>query len=365
MFLQAIRSLDWHCFDVAGVGGGVGGEVFCCGGACVTTPRAPVIHIHQPRAARHEAHSVAHVVVHPDCSTPHQQTVFQQQLAFSHFCSQQLFSCSLLSACLRVVVRRKRVPSDRPPLDSVFSHELTQSSLSLLLNVRGRCRYSQYREIGVLLHRGYTLHQFVDQCVSNNEGHGKGRQVPVHYGSPKLKFHTVSSVLATQMPQASGAGYAVRGTGACVLCFFGEGAASEGDAHAAFNFAAALDCPVIFFCRNNGYAISTPAMGEQYRGDGIASRAAGYGMDVIRVDGNDCLAVHAATAAARDAAVTNSRPVLLEAMTYRAGDHSTSDDASAYRPNEELETYVDLSPRPRSARYRFKYHPLSLLFACV
>lgn len=131
------------------------------------------------------------------------------------------------------------------------------------------------REIGVLLHRGYTLPDFVNQCVSNIHGHGKGRQVPVHYGSPELKFHTVSSPLATQMPQASGAGYAVRNTGNCVVCFFGEGAASEGDAHAAFNFAATLDVPVIWWCRNNGYAISTPSS-EQYRGDGIASRAAGY-----------------------------------------------------------------------------------------
>jgi 2-oxoisovalerate dehydrogenase E1 component alpha subunit len=94
----------------------------------------------------------------------------------------------------------------------------------------------------------------------------------------------------TQIPQACGAGYALKmeGTKACAVAYFGDGAASEGDFHAALNMAATTESPVIFFCRNNGYAISTPAS-EQYRGDGIASRGHGYGIDTIRVDGNDVL----------------------------------------------------------------------------
>eukprot|EP00040_Diaphanoeca_grandis_P029807 m.175324 g.175324 ORF g.175324 m.175324 type:complete len:455 (-) comp31810_c0_seq1:112-1476(-) len=206
--------------------------------------------------------------------------------------------------------------------------------------------YSQYRECGVLLHRGWPMENFINQCLSNDVGHGRGRQVPVHYGSKQLNFHTVSSPLGPQIPQASGAGFALKGTGNCVICFFGEGAASEGDAHAAFNFAATLDCPVIFFCRNNGYAISTPAH-EQYRGDGIASRAAGYGMAVTRVDGNDIVAVHLATKRAKELAVRESRPVMIEAMTYRIGDHSTSDDASVYRTDEEVLKYQAQMPIER------------------
>ena len=97
--------------------------------------------------------------------------------------------------------------------------------------------------------RGFPLIQFIHQCYGNCKDYGKGRQMPVHYGAKNLNFVTISSTLATQMPQASGAAYAFKRkkNGLCVICYFGEGAASEGDAHAAFNFAAVLDCPVIFF----------------------------------------------------------------------------------------------------------------------
>jgi 2-oxoisovalerate dehydrogenase E1 component alpha subunit len=95
-----------------------------------------------------------------------------------------------------------------------------------------------------------------------------------------------------------------------------------------------LNCPVIFFCRNNGYAISTPSQ-EQFAGDGIASRGIGYGVPTIRVDGNDVLAVYAATQKARELALSENCPVLIEAMTYRLAAHSTSDDPSGYRSKEE------------------------------
>lgn len=197
--------------------------------------------------------------------------------------------------------------------------------------------FGQYREAGVLMWRGFTLDQFMNQCYGNQEDFGKGRQMPVHYGSRDLNFITISSPLATQMPQAVGAAYAFKRAqnGLCVICYFGEGAASEGDAHAALNFAATLDCPVIFFCRNNGYAISTPTS-EQYRGDGIASRGPSYGIASIRVDGNDTLAVYNVTKAARELCVMENKPVLIEAMTYRIGHHSTSDDSTAYRSVDEV-----------------------------
>lgn len=208
--------------------------------------------------------------------------------------------------------------------------------------------FGQYREAGVLVWRGFPLEDFMNQCYGNHMDRGKGRQMPVHYGDPDRHFVTISSPLATQMPQASGAAYAYKRAqnGQCVICYFGEGAASEGDAHSAFNFAATLECPVIFFCRNNGYAISTPTS-DQYRGDGIASRGPGYGMTTIRVDGNDVFAVYNATKAARELAVSENRPVLLEAMTYRIGHHSTSDDSSAYRSVDEV-SYWDREDHPIS-----------------
>jgi 2-oxoisovalerate dehydrogenase E1 component alpha subunit len=100
------------------------------------------------------------------------------------------------------------------------------------------------------------------------------------------------------------------------LVKFRDGAASEGDFHSALNMASTTDSPVIFFCRNNGYAISTPAV-EQYRGDGIASRGSGYGINTIRVDGNDALAVYNAVKEGKRICIEDKRPVLIEAMTYR------------------------------------------------
>lgn len=124
-----------------------------------------------------------------------------------------------------------------------------------------------------------------------------------------------------------------------VVGYFGEGAASEGDFHAALNMAATRSCPVIFICRNNGYAISTPTL-EQYRGDGIASRGLGYGIETIRVDGNDFWAVREATKKARELALQGEgKPVLIEAMTYRVSHHSTSDDSFAYRARVEVEDW--------------------------
>ncbi|NXK81277.1 ODBA dehydrogenase, partial [Amazona guildingii] len=177
--------------------------------------------------------------------------------------------------------------------------------------------YDHLNTYCVLMYRGYPLDLFMAQCYGNSMDPGKGRQMPVHYGCRQRHFVTISSPLATQIPQAVGAAYAIKRADAnrAVICYFGEGAASEGDAHAGFNFAATLECPIVFFCRNNGYAISTPTS-EQYRGDGIAARGPGYGLLSIRVDGNDVFAVYRATREARRRAVAENRPVLIEAMTY-------------------------------------------------
>jgi 2-oxoisovalerate dehydrogenase E1 component alpha subunit len=192
--------------------------------------------------------------------------------------------------------------------------------------------FAQYREQGLLMWRGFTLEQFTNQCFSNNLDLGKGRQMPIHYGSKALNYHTVSSPLGTQLPQAVGAAYRLKLAGKrnIAICFFGDGCASTTDFHSAMNFAATLKAPVVFFCRNNGYAISTPSS-DQYAGDGVVSRAPGYGMAAIRVDGNDIFAVHAAVREAKKYALENHAPVLIESMTYRQGHHSSSDDSSSYR----------------------------------
>lgn len=207
--------------------------------------------------------------------------------------------------------------------------------------------FAQYRETGIFAYRGFKPADFMNQLFANRLDPGLGRNMPVHYGSAELHIHTISSPLATQIPHAAGAAYAVKMQNArnpteeqrVVACYFGEGAASEGDFHAALNIAATRSCPVVFICRNNGYAISTPTL-EQYRGDGIASRGVGYGIDTIRVDGNDILAVREVTKRARDMCLEDGgKPVLIEAMSYRVSHHSTSDDSFAYRAKVEVEDW--------------------------
>jgi len=202
---------------------------------------------------------------------------------------------------------------------------------------------AQYREHAALRYRGFSTDNFMNQMFSNAKDLGKGRQMPIHYGSNELNYMTISSPLATQIPQASGYAYGqkMQGVDALTICYFGEGAASEGDFHAGLNMAAVLRSPTIFYCRNNGYAIST-GTDEQYAGDGIAPRGIGYGIETIRVDGNDLLAVLLATQTAREFALKHNKPVLIEAMSYRLGAHSTSDDPSGYRSKEEEELWAQI-----------------------
>ncbi|RYO78325.1 hypothetical protein DL763_009694 [Monosporascus cannonballus] len=212
---------------------------------------------------------------------------------------------------------------------------------------KGDIVFCQYREQGVFAQRGFTLSDFMNQLFTNKKDPGKGRNMPVHYGSRELNIHTISSPLATQIPHAAGAAYGLKMQRMndpslpprVVVVYFGEGAASEGDFHAALNIAATRSCPVVFICRNNGYAISTPTL-EQYRGDGIASRGIGYGIDTVRVDGNDIWAVREVTKKAREMALEDGgRPILVEAMSYRVSHHSTSDDSFAYRARVEVEDW--------------------------
>jgi 2-oxoisovalerate dehydrogenase E1 component alpha subunit len=212
----------------------------------------------------------------------------------------------------------------------------------------------QYREHGIFMQRGFGLKDFMSQLAANKNDPGKGRNMPNHYtGRDKVGAHSVASTLGTQIPHAVGAGYALKMQDRedpskpprVAAAYFGEGAASEGDFHGALNMAAMMNSPTIFICRNNGYAISTPAA-QQYKGDGIASRGAGYGIETLRVDGTDVFAVYEATKAARRKALEDGgRPVLLELMSYRISHHSTSDDSTAYRSAEEVAAWRDSAKR--------------------
>lgn len=201
--------------------------------------------------------------------------------------------------------------------------------------------FCQYRELGVLMMKGFTIEDALGQLLSTKADEGKGRQMPISYSKHTIGLHTICTPLTTQVPHSMGAGYAFRlGKEQRIsVGFFGEGAASEGDFHAAANFAATLKGNTLLVCRNNGYAISTPVK-DQYAGDGIAIRGIAYGMRTIRVDGNDLFASYLATKTARETILKTNEPVLMEFMTYRVGQHSTSDDSSAYRPPGEMEAWT-------------------------
>lgn len=212
--------------------------------------------------------------------------------------------------------------------------------------------YPQYRESGIIFYRGFTVKQYVHHMFCDNLDLIKGRQMPNHFGSRALNVVPVSSPIGTKIPHAAGCAYAMKinQEKAVAICYFGEGATSEGDFHTGLNFAAVRKVPAIFFCRNNGYAISTPVL-EQFASEGIAPKGIGYGIEAIRVDGNDFFAVYKAVHAAREACINGNGPILIEAMTYRRGAHSTSDDPSQYRLDEETEKWQGRDPILRMKRY--------------
>ena len=198
---------------------------------------------------------------------------------------------------------------------------------------------AQYREQGALRYRGFSLEQFMNQLFSNEKDLGKGRQMPVHYGSKDIYYMTISSPLGTQIPQASGYAYAqkLRGLKNTTICYFGEGAASEGDFHAGLNMAAVHKAPEIIYCRNNRYAQSTPA-NEQYKCDHLVDRAKGYGMEGIRIDGNNILEVYQTVKGVRDYCINQQKPYLIECETFRMRGHEEASGVK-YVPKHLMENY--------------------------
>lgn len=156
--------------------------------------------------------------------------------------------------------------------------------------------------------------------------------------------------LATNAVHAVGLAHAarLRGDDVAALVFIGDGATSEGDAHEAFNFAAVWGAPVVFFVQNNRWAISVP-LDKQSKAPTLAHKAIGYGLPGHHVDGNDAAAVYAVTARALDAARAGEGPSLVEGVTYRMDAHTNADDASRYRPDDEVDAWRHRDPVERLA----------------
>jgi 2-oxoisovalerate dehydrogenase E1 component alpha subunit len=194
--------------------------------------------------------------------------------------------------------------------------------------------FPTYRQQGLLVARGYPLVKMMCQVYSNKGDPLKGRQLPIMYSDREHGFFSISGNLATQYPQAVGwaMASAIKGDSRIAAAWIGDGATAEGDFHNAVTFAGVYRAPVILNVVNNQWAISTFAGIAGGELTTFAARAVGYGIAGLRVDGNDALAVYAATRWAADRARANLGPTLIELFTYRVEGHSTSDDPTAYRP---------------------------------
>ena len=197
--------------------------------------------------------------------------------------------------------------------------------------------FPSYRQQGLLIARGYPLVDMMNQIYSNECDPLKGRQLPIMYSSKAHGFFTISGNLGTQFPQAVGwaMASAYKGDDRIAASWVGDGTTAEGDFHYACTFASVYRAPVILNVVNNQWAISSFAGIAGGDESTFASRGIGYGLAALRVDGNDFLAVYAATQWAAERARSNLGATLIEHFTYRAEGHSTSDDPSRYRPTDE------------------------------
>jgi 2-oxoisovalerate dehydrogenase E1 component alpha subunit len=179
-----------------------------------------------------------------------------------------------------------------------------------------------------------------------------GRQMPSHFGHAGLRIVSGSSPVATQIPHAAGIALAskLRGEKDATIVYFGDGATSKGDFHEGLNFAGVHRLPVVFFCENNGYAISVP-LKKQMAIAQVSQRAAGYGFPGVTVDGNDALAVYAASKEALRRARAGEGPTLIEAVVQRLVPHSSDDDQRRYRSQEEIEAGKLADPVPQFKAY--------------
>jgi len=243
-------------------------------------------------------------------------------------------------------------------LDEEFINLQRQGQLALFPSSRGQeaaqigCAtalrdsdwlFPQYRELGVMLVRGIHPGGIGAYWRGSHQG---------GVGLVERACAPMSIPIGTHALHAVGAAMAAQhlGEDSVTVAFIGGGSTSEGDVHEALNFAAVFDAPCIFYVQNNQWAISVP-VSQQFRGPSIAHKATGYGMPGVRVDGNDVLACRSVVSEAAERARAGKGPTLIEAVTYRLGAHTTSDDPTRYRSAEEVANWEALDPIPRFRKY--------------
>ncbi|MCA3005888.1 MAG: pyruvate dehydrogenase (acetyl-transferring) E1 component subunit alpha [Planctomycetaceae bacterium] len=200
-----------------------------------------------------------------------------------------------------------------------------------------------YRENAALFLHGLPMHLVFLHWM----GDERGNAIPAG-----VNVTPIAIPIGTQMLHATGMAWAfkMRKDDRCVITYFGDGATSEGDFHEAMNFATTFNVPAIFFCQNNQWAISVPRE-QQMASETVAQKALAYGAQCVQVDGNDIFAVYKATYDARERARAGGGVTLIEAVTYRLGDHTTADDARRYRNSEEVEAWQSKDPLIRLRKF--------------
>lgn len=231
--------------------------------------------------------------------------------------------------------------------------EAAQVGAAFALNPNEDYIAPYYRDMGVVLHFGMTATDLMMSAFAKAaDPNSGGRQMPGHFGGKKYRILTGSSPVATQIPHAVGMALAGKMDGRDFVTFvsLGEGSTNQGDFHEALNFAGVHKLPVITFVENNNYAISVP-FERQVASKTVAERAASYGMEGVRVDGTDPLAVYEVMKEAVARAKRGEGGTIVEAMTYRLTAHSSDDDHRQYRAADELVEEKAHDPIPRFAEY--------------
>jgi len=225
---------------------------------------------------------------------------------------------------------------------SSLGHEACQIGSAFPLR-REDWLFPYFRDLGTYLARGYPLADYFHYWMGNEAG----LRTP-----DGLNVYAFAIPVASQIPQAVGAALAAKlqKQPQAVLCTFGDGATSEGDFHEGLNFAGVFKTPSVFVCYNNQWAISTPRA-RQTASETIAQKAEAYGFPGVQVDGNDVLAVASTVGEALDRAHGGGGPTLVEAVTYRLGHHTTSDDATRYRTEDEVRAWEPRDPLRRFRAY--------------
>ena len=231
-------------------------------------------------------------------------------------------------------------------------HEAAQVGTAHALRVGHDWIYPYYRDTPLAIAVGWPLVELFGQMLGTRADTARGRQMPAHPGSRPLRIFTVASPIASHVPAATGTAIAQKlaGAGDATVCTFGDGATSEGDWHAALNFAGVQGAPIVFVCENNRYAISV-GLQQQSASHDVASKAHAYGMPGYRVDGMDVLACYYVMRELLGAARDGFGPALVEMTVYRYGPHSSADDDSVYRDPDEVAAWRARDPIPRFRRF--------------